>query len=124
MKVIFRSSLIAFILSFPAVLVFYHSWQLVSWVNIIFYIGLIYLVVGSILLILSGHFFTAFIYSCKRFFRIASRKEQVIQEVEGRRIRTLPVRTSYPPSKPWIYAGLSFCMVSIVFSLGIVYFRQ
>ncbi|OOP70006.1 hypothetical protein BWZ43_02015, partial [Heyndrickxia oleronia] len=53
------------VLSLIIVLSFYQSWDFLGWINILFYIGIVILLIGCVLIIIRGNFFSAFIYSCK-----------------------------------------------------------
>lgn len=100
------------------------SWDLTKWANILFYMGMIYLLIGSVLIILRGNFFTAFIHSVKHFFSIINKKEQIIREIEGKKVDKLIYNDNFPPPNLWIITGLSFCLVSLIISLIIVYFGR
>lgn len=124
MKKIYFSGLISFIFSFLIVFILFRTWTFLYWTNALFYIGLVYLLVGCILVVRSGSFFSAFMYSFKHFFHVISKKEQIIQEIEGKKLGISLDSKPLIPSKPWLYIGLSYCMVSLIFSLQIVYFGR
>ncbi|KAA0966271.1 DUF3899 domain-containing protein [Sporosarcina sp. ANT_H38] len=52
--------------------------------DLFFYIGIFLLLIGSVLLIIQDGFFTRFINNSRRFYSSLSKREQVIQEVEGK----------------------------------------
>ena len=101
---------------------FYQSWSLLYWLDSLFLIGLVLLMIGGGMQIIEGQFFTAFIRSSKHFFKTISKKEQVIQEVEGKKEeKTLGYRKSFPSAKIYWFVGLSFCLISFLFSALTVY---
>ncbi|KQL55110.1 hypothetical protein AN964_17415 [Heyndrickxia shackletonii] len=124
MKKVYLSAGISLILSFPYIFLVFHEWNFLLWTNALFYLGLIYLLIGSIILVWSSNFFSAFIHSFKHFFRVINKKEQIIQEIEGKVIEYYPTQKKPIPPKPWIYIGLCYCLISILFSLQIVYFGR
>ncbi|MCM3239271.1 DUF3899 domain-containing protein [Heyndrickxia oleronia] len=111
----------SFVLSLIIVLSSYQSWDFLGWINILFYIGIVILLIGCVLIIIRGNFFSAFIYSCKRFFLSINKKEQIIQETEGRQVEPPSVNRQVPSPKPWIINGFSFCILSLLLSLLMVY---
>ncbi|MBS4171854.1 DUF3899 domain-containing protein [Bacillus sp. FJAT-49736] len=124
MRKVYTSAFITLILSFFYIFLVFHHWSLLHWVNVLFYIGLVYLLVGSIIFVWASDFFSAFFHSFKHFLRVISKREQVIQEIEGRATGFYPAKKTFIPSKPWIYIGLCYCIVSILFSLKMVYFGR
>ncbi|PKR86641.1 DUF3899 domain-containing protein [Heyndrickxia camelliae] len=124
MKKVYLSGGISFVLSFLYIFFVFHHWNFLLWTNALFYLGLIYLLTGCIILIWSSHFFSAFIHSFKHFIRILSKKEQIIQEIEGMKTGLYSAPKRLVPSKPWIYIGLCFCLLSIILSVQIVYFGR
>lgn len=118
-KWIFFASIL---ISLLAPLVLYQVWSFTHWVNALFILGLVMLLVGCVLILVAGQFFTAFLHSWNRFF--TTNKEKVIQEIEGTEkgesVSTFNQR--FPSSKTFIRLGLSFCLVSLLFSILIVYF--
>ena len=124
MKKVYLSAGILFLLSFAYIFVVFHKWNFLMWTNALFYLGLIYLLIGCIILVWSSNFFSAFIHSCKHFFRVISKKEQIIQEIEGKVTEYYPAPKKPIPTKTWIYIGLCYCIISLIFSLQIVYFGR
>jgi len=124
MKKVYLSAGISFMLSFLYIFLVFHQWNFLLWTNALFYLGLLYLLTGCIILIWFSNFFSAFLYSFKHFVRIMSKKEQIIQEIEGKKTEFYSTPKKLAPSKPWIYIGLCYCFISIIFSLQIVYFGR
>ncbi|HWO75936.1 MAG TPA: DUF3899 domain-containing protein [Bacillus sp. (in: firmicutes)] len=101
------------------------GWSVLYWMDSVFLIGLFLLMIGGVLLLIEGQFFTAFIRSTKHFFKTISKKEQIIQEIEGKKEeRTRGYRKSFPSAKIYWFVGLSFCLISLLFSTYIVYFGR
>lgn len=63
---------------------FFAPKYIVVLLDLLFYIGIIMLLIGSVLLIIQDGFFTRFINNSRRFYSTLSKREQVIQEVEGK----------------------------------------
>ncbi|MET3696842.1 uncharacterized protein DUF3899 [Bacillus oleivorans] len=110
------------ILSFGVPIIFYQSWSFLYWMDSLFYIGLGLLIIGGAMLLIEGQFFSAFIRSSKHFFKTISKKEQIIQQIEGKKEERIHAyRKSFPSAKIYWFAGLSFCLISLLFSTFIVY---
>lgn len=52
--------------------------------DLFFYIGIILLLIGGVLLIVQDGFFTRFFNNSRRFYSTLSKREQIIQDVEGK----------------------------------------
>ncbi|KXH80690.1 DUF3899 domain-containing protein [Sporosarcina sp. HYO08] len=104
--------------------VFFFSSSLAIILDIIFYIGLTFLVVGSIFLLVQEGFFAAFIRSSKRFFAAMSKYEQTIRDVEGRSDEPNFYVKRFPFVKMLFVMGAFYFLLSTVASLLYFYFGR
>ncbi|MBD8070754.1 DUF3899 domain-containing protein [Bacillus sp. PS06] len=95
--------------------------SLLNWADFLFLIGLSLLMIGSVMTIISGGFFTSFLHSCKVFFHSISRKEQVIQESERKDPKNRShFRTYFTSSKMILLFGFGYCAVSLLLSIILI----
>ncbi|WP_078381796.1 DUF3899 domain-containing protein [Sutcliffiella halmapala] len=107
--------------SYFAISLFYQSSYLLNWANFLFLLGLGLVLTGGMLFVISGGFFSSFIYSCKVFFTSISRKAQIIKEIEGDVVREKnSFRKDYLSSKILVNIGLCYCLVSLFFSVLLI----
>lgn len=119
--VLFFTSLIA---SFFLTYLIYQTLSIYKWLDTLFLVGLLLLVISAILLLIEGQFFNAFINSSKYFFSRVNRREQVIRESELRPDLTVGYQKKYPSRRFFFEIGILFCAVSFVVSTIIYYFGR
>lgn len=103
-------------LSYFAVFFFSPDPPLRNWLDGLFLIGLLLLIVGCVMVVIAGGFFNAFIRNWKTFFSSLNRKDQVIQDIEGKR-KSNDFQKEFRFSGLLIKAGLGYCVVSLVLSV-------
>ena len=102
----------------------HHSLSLPEWMDLLFLIGLIFLVICAILILIEVDFFGAFINSFRHFFSRINKKEQVIRESEKRSTDSVVYRKSFPSRKIFLETGMLFCAFSLIVSTLIYYFGR
>jgi len=86
--------------------------------DLFFYIGIIMLLIGSVLLIIQDGFFTRFLNNSRRFYSTLSKCEQIIQDVENASyLRKIPLLTYILPIGAF-YFSLSLIGSIITVQLG------
>ncbi len=122
----FRNRLIATSLLATLALSFllHKSWSLTKWLDSIFLVGLLLLVIYALMILIEAEFFNAFIKSFKHFYGRINKKEQLIRESERRSHDTVSFRKSFPSRKSFFEIGLLFCIVSLLASTAIYYFGR
>lgn len=113
----FTSILVSFFLSFWL----HQSWNISAWLDSLFLVGLLLLVICAIMLLIEVEFFVAFIKSSKYFFARVSKKEQVIRESEKRPNHSVFYRKNFPSRKFFFQIGIIICATSLLFSTAIYY---
>ncbi len=96
------------------------STNLILLLDIIFYIGLILLVIGSVLLIIHGGFFNAFISTTKHFFSTISKKEQAVKLFSGEKSSKASYKKEYPASKHILLIGGFYFLFGVIASIVVV----
>ena len=119
-KLFFTSLLAAPVLLFFCTLLF-TSTNLVHLLDFIFYIGLLLLIIGSVMLILQAGFFNAFISTSKHFFSTISKKEQSIRHFEGKNSEKASYKKEYPHFKKILLLGAVYFSFSLIASIAIVF---
>ena len=120
-KLLFISLLTApFLLCFLTLL--FSSTNLVHLLDLIFYIGLLFLLIGSVMLILQVGFFNAFISTSKHFFSTISKSEQSIRRFEGKNSGKASYKREYPNFKKILLLGAVYFSFSLIASIAIVFF--
>ncbi|GAA0316303.1 hypothetical protein GCM10008967_03600 [Bacillus carboniphilus] len=114
----------ALILTIVFTWLFYQEWSFFRWMDSLFLTGLSLLVVGFMMILIEGQFFSAFIRSTKHFFASISKKEQVIREVEEKKESAPGYRKHFPSSKIYLSTGVTFCVISLLISVIYVYFGR
>ncbi|MCZ2259093.1 DUF3899 domain-containing protein [Sporosarcina sp. G11-34] len=99
----------------------FFSTRIVTSLDFVFYVGLLLLLVGSVMLVLQAGFFNAFISTSKHFFSTISRKEQAIQNFEGKKGEAAVYKKEYPILNTFLVVGGVYCLFSIIGSIAVVY---
>jgi len=120
-KLLYPASLLG---SFILTLLLHHSISLTEWMDSLFLIGLMLLVICAILILIEVDFFGAFIKSFRHFFSRINKKEQVIRESEKRSTDSVVYRKSFPSRKIFLESGMLFCAISLTVSTFIYYFGR
>lgn len=114
----FRAILLLTSLSISMLLSFllYKSWSLIDWADALFLVGLLLIMIYSIMILIEGQFFTAFLSSTRIFFAKTNKKDQLIQESEKRSLVPITYRREFPNRKSFLQIGLVFCICSLLVS--------
>lgn len=112
-KLLFTSIIVSLMVPF----LLYKSWSISIWIDSLFLVGLLLLIICSIMILIEGDFFTAFIKSSKHFFYRMSKKEQVIRESEKRPNHTVIYGKNFPSRKIFFEIGILFCVISLTVSI-------
>ena len=100
------------------------SWSLSKWLDSLFLVGLLLLVIYAIMVLMEAEFFTAFIKSFKHFYGRINKKEQIIRESEKRSTDIVRYQKSFPYKKSFFEIGLLFCTVGLLVSTAVYYFGR
>ena len=100
------------------------SWSLSKWLDSLFLVGLLLLVIYAIMFLMEAEFFTAFIKSFKHFYGRINKKEQIIQESEQRSNDVVSYQKSFPNKKSFFEIGVIFCTVGLLVSTAVYYFGR
>ncbi|MBE1553284.1 DUF3899 domain-containing protein [Sporosarcina limicola] len=100
-----------------SILLLFFSESIIYFFDGIFYIGLILLIIGSVLMLIQAEFFNAFVKSSKYFFSAVSKKEQVIRDVESRKINTTSYKRQFSITNYFLLLGLLYCVISLIGSI-------
>ena len=111
---LFGSFLLSFLLN--------GGWSFIHWLDAVFLIGLLLLMAGSVMLLIEGRFFIAFIQSTKNFFAKINKSEQLIRESEKRHADPVDYVKHFPSRKAFFQIGLLFSLASLVLSSAIYFF--
>jgi hypothetical protein len=110
--------LITLPLSFFVISLFYQSYSLLYWVNFLFLVGLLLVIIGCLMFVTAGDFFASFIHSCRVFFSRISKTEQVIEEIERKKN---PINASFRRKnlsyQLILFFGIGYCVISLLLSL-------
>ncbi|MBP3039861.1 DUF3899 domain-containing protein [Bacillaceae bacterium Marseille-Q3522] len=91
------------------------SFTVLSWVNSLFILSLLLLLIGLTIMIVQGGFFWSF----HRFLQKISKSNQVVQEIEGKRTgEPIP----YKRNNNFIRSIVVLGMILVLFSLILSYF--
>ena len=120
-NILFTTSLIV---SLSLSFLLHQSWSLSKWLDSLFLIGLLLLIIYAIMVLIEAEFFNAFIKSFKHFLGRINKKEQLIRESEKRSNNTIIYRKYFPSRKSFFEIGLLFCSVSLLASSAIYYFGR
>jgi hypothetical protein len=91
--------------------------HIIALLDLFFYIGIVMLLIGSVLLIIQGGFFTRFLNNSRRFYTMISKREQVIQNVEGKIGETSSYSKTFPLLTYILPIGVFYFLVSLVGSI-------
>lgn len=100
------------------------SWSLSKWLDSLFLVGLLLLVIYAIMVLMEAEFFTAFIKSFKHFYGRINKKEQLIRDSEKRSTDIVSYQKSFPNKKSFVEIGLLFCLVGLLLSTAFYYFGR
>lgn len=120
-NILFTTSLIV---SLSLSFLLHQSWSFSKWLDSLFLIGLLLLIIYAIMVLIEAEFFNAFIKSFKHFLVRINKKEQLIRESEKRSNNTIIYRKYFPSRKSFFEIGLLFCTVSLLASSAIYYFGR
>lgn len=98
--------------------------QIVPFLDILFYLGLVLLVIGSVLLIIQEGFFTAFLKNSRRFFSAVNKREQAIQHGEGKGGEAGTYIKRFPFLTSLLSLGGYYFVLSVAASFVVVYFGR
>lgn len=90
---------------------------IVALLDLYFYIGIVLLLIGSILLIIQGGFFTRFLNNSRRFYSTISKREQVIQYVERKSGETSSYSKKFPLLTYILPLGIFCFLLSLIGSV-------
>jgi len=85
--------------------------------DLFFYIGIIMLLIGSVLLIIQDGFFTRFLNNSRRFYSTLSKREQVIQDVEGKHVENVSYKKNFPSLTYILPIGTFYFSLSLIGSI-------
>ena len=119
----FRNILItiSLVVSLSLSFLLHPSWSLSKWLDSLFLVGLLLLVIYAIIVLIEAEFFSAFIKSFKHFYSRINKKEQLIRESEKRSTDTVNYEKSFPYKKSFFEIGLLFSTVGFLASAVIYY---
>lgn len=118
-RLIFTSIFASYFMS----VLLYPSWNISKWLDALFLVGLLLLVISAIMILIEAEFFIAFIKSFKNFFGRINKKEQLIRESEKRDTMVV-YRKNFPSRKLFFQIGILFCTASLLVSSIIYYFGR
>ncbi len=98
--------------------------HIIAFLDLFFYTGIILLLLGGVLLIIQGGFFTRFLNNSRRFYSTISKREQVIQNVEGKGGETSSYSKKFPLLTYILPIGVFYFLVSLVGSIITVQFGR
>lgn len=117
--VMYTVILLAFIISF----LFTGTISLTYWLNTVFILSMIVLLVGCSMLVIQGGFFDRFIANFKYFWRKNDRAEEMVREVEGRRSDNTSTHTKtgnvHIVTKVMMVSGGFLVLLSIILSYAL-----
>ncbi len=85
--------------------------------DLFFYIGIVLLLISSVLLIIQGGFFNRFLNNSRRFYSTVSKREQVIQGVEGKNGKTTSYSKKFPLLTYILPLGAFYFSLSLIGSI-------
>lgn len=122
----FRNILIttSLVVSLSLSFLFHPSCGFSKWLDSVFLVGLLLLVICAIMVLMEAEFFSAFIKSFKHFYGRINKKEQLIRESEKRSTDMVNYQKSFPYKKSFLEIGLLFCTIGFLVSAVIYYFGR
>lgn len=94
------------------------TFDLLSWTNTLFLCSLLLLIVGGMLFVIQGQFFTGIVRSFKYFFRSMNKAEKLIREVEGKSDDFIkPFTLEFKLTFPILFSGLILFFSTLICSL-------
>ena len=93
------------------------SKHIVPLLDLFFYFGIVLLLISSALLIVQGGFFTSFLNNSRRFYSTISKREQVIQDVEGKNGETQSYSKKFPLLSYILPIGVFYFLLSLIGSI-------
>jgi hypothetical protein len=112
--------LISTLISSLIVLFSTHDNLFISFINFLFMISLVLVIVGGTLFVIQGGLFTAINYSFKRVYKRISRKGKYVAELEGDNTNDEDVkRLKFKYMPAIIIAGVFLFIVSMVLAFSI-----
>jgi len=114
-KLILSFCITSFVILFSTV--FMAPKYIVILLDLFFYIGIIMLLIGSVLLIIQDGFFTRFFNNSRRFYSTLSKREQVIQDVEGKHVENASYLRKFPLLTYILPIGAFYFSLSLIGSI-------
>lgn len=105
-------------------LLLHPSWNIDTWIDSVFLVGLFLLVISAIMLVIEGAFFVAFIKSFNYFYVRVSKKEQLIRESDKCSNQTVTFQKNFPSKTFYFKVGVLFCTISLIASLSMIHFGR
>ena len=99
----------------------YRQWTIATWFDALFLVGLLLIMIYSIMVLIEGQFFTAFLKSTRNFFAKVNKKDQLIRESEKRPFDPVDYRKEFPNRSSFLQLGLIFSIGSLVISSALYY---
>lgn len=94
------------------------TFDLLYWTNTLFLCSLFLLILGGVLFVIQGHFFTGIVRSFKHFVRSISKAERLIREVEGKSNGfKKPYTLEFNLTFPLLLSGLILFTLTLIGSL-------
>jgi len=115
---------ISLVVSLSLSFLLHQSWSLSKWLDSLFLVGLLLLVIYAIMVLMEVEFFTAFFKSFKHFYSRINKKEQHIRDSEKRSTDIVSYQKSFPNKKSFVEIGLLFCTVGLLVSTAFYYFGR
>ncbi len=99
----------------------YRHWSIATWFDALFLVGLLLIMVYSVMILIEGQFFSAFLKSTRNFFAKTNKKDQLIRESEKRSVESVEYQHQFPNQKSFLQIGLIFCIGSLLISSALYY---
>lgn len=110
----------ALILSVLLMVWMYRQWSLIAFINSASIIALIFLMVGGMLFVVQGGFFSGIAYSFKRFYKKTTKTGEILDEIEGdEEDRYEPKTHSFSLTYPLILVGAVLFVLTLALSYTI-----
>ena len=99
----------------------YSPWIIAGWFDALFLIGLLLMMIYSVMVLIEGQFFTAFLKSTRNFFAKVNKKDQLIRESEKRSAHSVDYRKEFPNRKSFLQIGVALSVISFLVSSALYY---